>query len=370
MQTSVLIVGGGLAGLTLARRLHIAGVDFQLLEARDRFGGRVLSVDRDGRPSPDGFDLGPSWFWPKSQFGLATLVEALGLTTFQQHTAGDVVFHRMSREAPQRYRGFQQTPLSMRLAGGTGALIAALADCIPAQRLHHSSEVTQVEMIDTGVVATVVTADGETTLSAKHIVLALPPRVLEARVTFTPEMEPADRNLWRSTPTWMAPHAKFFAIYDRPFWREMGLSGSAQSLVGPLSEIHDATSASGVAALFGFVGVSSAQRKVMGLADLKAACVEQLSLLFGSDASRPAYTLLKDWSADPLTAAPLDSEPSGHPAGGVQKWITGAWKGRAWMAGSEASPLEPGYLAGAVEAADRIADHLIPFLTTETFDDA
>lgn len=30
-----------------------------------------------------------------------------------------------------------------------------------------------------------------------------------------------------------------FAIYDRPFWREAGLSGTAQSMVGPLAEIHD-----------------------------------------------------------------------------------------------------------------------------------
>jgi len=370
MQTSVLIVGGGLAGLTLARRLHIAGVDFQLVEARDRFGGRVLSVDGEGRPSLDGFDLGPSWFWPESQIGIGSLVKALGLTTFRQHTGGEIIFHRMSREVPQRYRNSQDAPPSMRLAGGTGSLITALAGSIPADRLNHSSMVTQVKKSGSGILATVITADGASTLSAKQIVFAVPPRVLEDRVMFTPEVELADRHLWRSTPTWMAPHAKFFAIYDRPFWREMGLSGSAQSMVGPLVEIHDATSASGAAALFGFVGLSSAQRKAISPADLQGACVEQLSILFGDDASRPTHTLLKDWSTDSFTAAPLDDEPCGHPASGVQKWFTGAWKGRAWMAGSETSPLEPGYLAGAVEAANRMADYLIPLLATGHCDDA
>lgn len=48
MNTQVAIVGGGLAGLVAARRLHEAGVDFQLFEARDRLGGRILSADARG----------------------------------------------------------------------------------------------------------------------------------------------------------------------------------------------------------------------------------------------------------------------------------------------------------------------------------
>lgn len=59
----VLIVGGGLAGLTVAHRIHRAGINFHLLEARPRLGGRILSVDASGQTSVDGFDLGPSWFW-------------------------------------------------------------------------------------------------------------------------------------------------------------------------------------------------------------------------------------------------------------------------------------------------------------------
>ena len=43
MDTRVLIVGGGLAGLSLADRLCQAGVDFMLVEAQDRLGGRILT---------------------------------------------------------------------------------------------------------------------------------------------------------------------------------------------------------------------------------------------------------------------------------------------------------------------------------------
>ena len=65
---------------------------------------------------------------------------------------------------------------------------------------------------------------------------------------------------WQETATWMAPPAKFFAVYDRPFWRKAGLSGTAQSFVGPLGEIHDATTASGKAALFGFPSIGADAR--------------------------------------------------------------------------------------------------------------
>jgi monoamine oxidase len=60
MRTTVAIVGGGLAGLYAGRLLHSAGIAFQLFEARDRAGGRILSTDESGRVSADGFDLGPA----------------------------------------------------------------------------------------------------------------------------------------------------------------------------------------------------------------------------------------------------------------------------------------------------------------------
>ena len=52
--TEVAILGGGLAGLNAARLLHRAGIDFQLLEARDRLGGRILTVDETGGHGEDG----------------------------------------------------------------------------------------------------------------------------------------------------------------------------------------------------------------------------------------------------------------------------------------------------------------------------
>ena len=44
MKTDIAIIGGGLSGLALARHLARDGCDFQLFEARNRFGGRIHSL--------------------------------------------------------------------------------------------------------------------------------------------------------------------------------------------------------------------------------------------------------------------------------------------------------------------------------------
>ncbi|WP_018236279.1 FAD-dependent oxidoreductase [Ensifer sp. BR816] len=360
VSQTILIVGGGLAGLTAARLLHQAGIGFQLLEARDRLGGRILSVDATGEASDDGFDLGPSWFWPGMQPALGNLVNDLGLTYFEQNSDGDVVFQRMSRESPQRYRGMRQEPQSMRLAGGTGAIISALAAGLPAQSIQLGARVTHVSLEGQDVVVQYVDASGSAHKQrASHVLFALPPRLLEAKVLFSPALDVVTSERWRRTPTWMAPHAKFFALYDRAFWRDAGLSGTAQSMVGPLVEIHDATTASGQAALFGFVGVPAGERAAVGRDAIVAASVRQLAQLFGPQAASPRATLFKDWTDDPLTATADDSQSGGHPSPDRRPWVNGKWRDYISLVGSETSLSEPGYLAGAVEAATRTVTELM-----------
>lgn len=91
MKTEVLIVGGGLAGLSLADKLAREGVDFLLVEAQNRLGGRILTEDISG----GAFDLGPAWFWP-GQPRMAQLIDRLGLRYFEQYSAGDIVFQDQS----------------------------------------------------------------------------------------------------------------------------------------------------------------------------------------------------------------------------------------------------------------------------------
>ncbi len=54
----ILIIGGGIAGLTCAYRLHSRGANVLLLEKSPRPGGVICSIRRDGFL----FDLGPQSF--------------------------------------------------------------------------------------------------------------------------------------------------------------------------------------------------------------------------------------------------------------------------------------------------------------------
>lgn len=200
-------------------------------------------------------------------------------------------------------------------------------------------------------------------MRASHVICALPPRLLEATVSFTPPLDEQIIRRWRDTPTWMAPHAKLFALYDRPFWRADGLSGEARSGVGPLVEIHDATTSSGEAALFGFVGIPATQRKSVGQDAIVAASVRQLADLFGPEAAKPIATLYKDWAADRLTATEADQIGGGHPVPDPRPWISGEWSKRLLLAGSETDTSQPGLLAGAVHAAKRAVEELIGTLS-------
>jgi monoamine oxidase len=128
----------------------------------------------------------------------------------------------------------------------------------------------------------------------------------------------------------MAPHAKYLAIYEAPFWRALGLSGQARSAAGPLGEIHDASLPDGPAALFGFFGVPAGVRQRVPDAEMRALCRAQLVRLFGATAATAQHA-----GAPPATAA------------------DGPWRGRLTGIASEWSPQFPGYLAGAIDAASR-----------------
>ncbi len=360
MKTTVIIIGGGLAGLTAARHLGARGIDFRLIEARDRLGGRVLSAHASGGPASDGFDLGPSWFWPDLQPAMRRLVSELGLPSFPQHSDGDRLIQWMGSEAPRRFPGLRQEPESMRLTGGIGRLVSALAAELPQNRIQLGTRLTQVTLDGSTVCAEFTCTDGHLQrINGDYLLLAMPPRLLEADVRFIPALSEATRHAWRRTPTWMAPHAKFVAVYERPFWREAGLSGMAQSQLGPLTEVHDATTASGAPALFGFVGLAAHQRANIGEAALVRASIAQLVQLFGAEAGHPLAALYKDWATDPLTATAEDAHAGDHPVPGGLAVAPPEWRKRLWLGGSEVALRDAGYLAGAVEAAEHAARQII-----------
>jgi len=357
-KTGIVIVGAGLAGLYAAHLLEKRGVkDIVLLEARNSTGGRIVSTLSEQPAFPDaeiaGVDLGPSWFWPGFQHQLAELVQTLGLQAFAQFEDGDMLIERSSAMAAQRVKGFVNSPPSMRLVGGMQALTQALYRSLESTRVVFGQPVQALHMTASSMEVHSQGAQGERhTLHAGQVLLAIPPR-LAANLAMSPALPAELSSQWQNTPTWMAPHAKYVALFDTPFWRAQGLSGEARSLSGPLGEIHDASMPDGKAALFGFFNTPAAIRQRMGNDVLIQECRAQLSRLFGPQAAHPDVDTIKDWAYEPYTTTQDDRKGSSgqHPTAPAIKAQDGVWSGCLIGIGSEWGQQFPGYLAGAIEAA-------------------
>src|SRR5689334_9139632 len=83
LDADVIVVGAGCSGLSAARALRGKSVRVIVLEARDRVGGRTLTVSHNG----SAVDLGGQWFGPTQTFSQA-LIKHFGLKLHPQFDEG------------------------------------------------------------------------------------------------------------------------------------------------------------------------------------------------------------------------------------------------------------------------------------------
>jgi monoamine oxidase len=118
LEVDVCVIGAGFAGLAAARRLDAAGRTVAVLEARDRVGGRVWTIERNGVR----IDLGGTWLGPKHD-AVRDLAKEVGVRTHPTFTDGDSLL--VDGGAAKRYRN-SKLPVNPLVVGALGIGMARL----------------------------------------------------------------------------------------------------------------------------------------------------------------------------------------------------------------------------------------------------
>jgi len=340
VTVDVVIVGAGIGGLAAARELTAKGLSVAILEARDRVGGRLLSI------SPSGIDLGATWFWPNEP-SITKLISDLGLETFPQYILGDAVYETV--RGVERTQGNPIDVYSSRFTHGAQSLAQALADELPSGVVRLDEPVTSIRASSDNIEAH--TQNG--VFSAQHIVLAVPPALAVSSIRFNPTLSEKLYEVAKITPVWMGAITKVVAQYSEPFWREDGLAGSAISYVGPMREVHDMSGLNGnPAALFGFAPTMNIRQPTVSTEEV----LRQLISLFGDKAGHPEKLLIHDWRYERFTSPPEVERLNTFQAFGHSSFTEPTLEGRLHWASTETAQENPGHIEGALAAAERAAD--------------
>jgi monoamine oxidase len=195
---------------------------------------------------------------------------------------------------------------------------------------------------------------------AKRVIVAIPP-TLAGRIDYHP-IVPPDRDkltqrLQQGTLT------KVTAIYERPFWRDEGLSGTALNPDGLVQATFDDSPPSGTpGVVFGFVGGDSARAHArMSPTARRTQVLEELAAFFGPAARHPVNYRETRWSEEQWTRGC----PVGIAGPGTYLAYGHALREpfrRIHWAGTETSTYWNGYMDGAVRSGERAASEVLAAL--------
>lgn len=192
---------------------------------------------------------------------------------------------------------------------------------------------------------------------AARVIFAIPPTQL-LRITQEPLLPS-----WRDQLLQRLPQGaviKCMALYDKPFWRDKGLSGQATSEVGPVRLTFDNSvpdSPRGV--LLGFIeGDEARQWNARPAEDRRGQVLDCFARYFGKAALEPMDYVDKSWAEEPFARGCYAAL---FPPG---LWSSGAARlrepyGRLHFAGTETATRWMGYFDGAVEAGERAASEVL-----------
>jgi monoamine oxidase len=190
-------------------------------------------------------------------------------------------------------------------------------------------------------------------VEAKRAVVAVPP-ALARRIQYSPGLPSGKRNLLAGL---VPGHLiKWEATYDKPFWRDAGLSGQAVSDVGPANTTFDNTPPDGSTGIvFGFIGGDSARQFArQSRASQRKAVLDNFVTFFGDQARTPRSAFQMDWTTEAWTRGC----PVGHAGRNtLRKYgpLLRKPNGLIHWAGTETATYWNGYMDGAVRSGEAAA---------------
>ena len=356
----IAIVGAGICGLTLGRELAARGVSFALFEARERLGGRVLSVQNP--TNGERLDLGPTWFWPDTQPAVSRLADELGLERFDQYDPGSALLLSDPEEPPATRATPRLHAGAQRLKGGMASLVESLAAAIPQEALHLGCVLR--EAIDRGDhIELLFDAGGEVvTVAARQVVLAVPPRLLAEQVRFTPAL-PERRSGGDERDADMDGRSgqgrgRLFGASSlaRSGTFRQRLRGSRSGRARRnLRRLRRFRREGGAWRILRSLGANCAKTSATVCRCSWRANSFSYSARRSNPANRKCRTGRKKNSPAPR---PTSIRPTAHPDYGSTALRQSRWDGKLYLGASETAREGGGYIEGAINAAIRIRDQL------------
>jgi monoamine oxidase len=184
------------------------------------------------------------------------------------------------------------------------------------------------------------------------------PPALAGRIDYTPDLPSARDELMQRVP--QGRLIKATAIYDRPFWREQGLTGQALSVDTTITAtFDDSPESGGPGVVFGFIGGDKARAfGKLSEAQQRETVIGDYVKFFGDEAKNPQKILITAWTDEKWSRGC----PVGIYAPGVMTSVGDQIRqpaGRIHWAGTETSTYWNGYMDGAVRSGERVAAEIL-----------
>ena len=197
-------------------------------------------------------------------------------------------------------------------------------------------------------------------LSAKRVIVTVPP-ALRSSIRYDPQLPPLQAQLAQRFP--MGSVYKVMATYDKPFWRDAGLTGQATSDTGPVKITFDNTPPDGgPGVLLGFIEGEEGRRAfALTPQQRRDAVIESFARYYGDQARNPTSYIERSWAQELYTGGCY----GGYLAPGVLTDFGAAIRdphGRVHWAGTETATYWAGYMDGAVRSGERAAREVLAAL--------